>query len=223
MAFCLPRSLNAASRFFLSALGGGESELYVLGIQSGNRRTIPALDNLGVISPLWSPNGSKIAVATTNGTFIHPAILDVGSGQMQVVIERNLALPGTRQFFEWLDDDTLACELTPDNMPTLMARYRQARRGSQHQGLVRACEPADKRTGVVDTPSRTGPIIEVECRTCDRAGSYVRVELIKKPGASITFARIRHMSALGCDRLMDADGDRCRTRFPCLGPIAPSS
>jgi hypothetical protein len=62
------------------------------------------------------------------------------------------------------------------------------------------------------------PVIDVECRTCGRAGSYVRAELIKKHGASVTFARLRRMSALGCDRLVDADGDRCGTRFPCLQP-----
>ncbi|NKM48769.1 hypothetical protein ELI49_30910 (plasmid) [Rhizobium ruizarguesonis] len=67
------------------------------------------------------------------------------------------------------------------------------------------------------------PIIEVECRACGRAGSYLRAELIKKHGAGITFARLRRMSALGCDRLMDADGDRCGTWFPRLGPTSPSS
>lgn len=60
------------------------------------------------------------------------------------------------------------------------------------------------------------PIIEVECRACGRAGSYVRTELVKKHGASVTFGRLRRMSALGCDRLVDAAGDQCGTRFPCL-------
>ena len=60
------------------------------------------------------------------------------------------------------------------------------------------------------------PIIEVECRACGRAGSYVRTELVKKHGASVTFSRLRRMSALGCDRLVDAAGDRCGTTFPCL-------
>ena len=66
------------------------------------------------------------------------------------------------------------------------------------------------------------PIIEVECRACGRTGSYVRTELIKKHGASVTFARLRRMSALGCDRLVDATGDRCGTRFPCLRQTVPS-
>jgi len=60
------------------------------------------------------------------------------------------------------------------------------------------------------------PIIEVECRACDRRGSYERAALVKQHGASMTFVRLRRMSALGCDRLVDAAGDRCGTRFPCL-------
>ncbi|MBB5256844.1 hypothetical protein DB728_20340 [Rhizobium leguminosarum bv. viciae USDA 2370] len=60
------------------------------------------------------------------------------------------------------------------------------------------------------------PIIEVECRACGHSGSYVRAELVKKHGASVTFARLRRMSALGCDRLLGVDGDKCGTAFPCL-------
>ncbi|EJC80244.1 hypothetical protein Rleg4DRAFT_1864 [Rhizobium leguminosarum bv. trifolii WSM2297] len=66
------------------------------------------------------------------------------------------------------------------------------------------------------------PIIEVECRACNRSGTYIRAELIKKHGASVTFARLRRMSALGCDRLVAADGDHCGTRFPCLHPTGSS-
>lgn len=36
-----------------------------------------------------------------------------------MLIERNLELPGTRHFFRWLDNNTLACELTSGNTPTL--------------------------------------------------------------------------------------------------------
>ena len=60
------------------------------------------------------------------------------------------------------------------------------------------------------------PEIEVLCDICRRKGSYKRAELVKKHGASLTFARLRRMSALGCERLVDPEGDRCGTRFPCL-------
>jgi hypothetical protein len=61
------------------------------------------------------------------------------------------------------------------------------------------------------------PVLDVKCRTCGRAGSYDRAEIVKKHGASISFARLRRMSAMGCERLNHVDGDRCGTWFPCLG------
>lgn len=60
------------------------------------------------------------------------------------------------------------------------------------------------------------PMISVECRLCGRKGTFDRAVLVKKHGASITFARLRRMAAMGCDRLVSEDGDRCGARFPCL-------
>jgi hypothetical protein len=60
------------------------------------------------------------------------------------------------------------------------------------------------------------PTIAVECGLCGRAGSFKRADLLRKHGASVTFAKLRRMAALGCDRLVDPEGDRCGTRFPCL-------
>jgi hypothetical protein len=60
------------------------------------------------------------------------------------------------------------------------------------------------------------PIIEVECRTCASHGALDRAAVVKKHGASITFGRLRRIAAMGCDRMVGEDGDRCGTRFPCL-------
>lgn len=119
LAFCLPRSLNKASRFFLEAIGGGEGQLHILDFQSGSHRKIPLTNGLGVLSPLWSPDGSMIAVGTTDGSFIHPAVVDAESGETRVLIERNLDLPGPRHLFHWIDQRTLAFEMTLGNRPTL--------------------------------------------------------------------------------------------------------
>ena len=59
-------------------------------------------------------------------------------------------------------------------------------------------------------------VIAVECSACGRSGQLDRATLIKKHGASVTFARLRRMAAMGCERLVSLDGDRCQTRFPCL-------
>ncbi|MCZ7454372.1 hypothetical protein O8B42_15180 [Agrobacterium rhizogenes] len=60
------------------------------------------------------------------------------------------------------------------------------------------------------------PLIEVECRLCGRKGTLDRAALVRKHGAAVTFARLRRMAAMGCERLVSEDGDRCGTRFPCL-------
>jgi hypothetical protein len=59
-------------------------------------------------------------------------------------------------------------------------------------------------------------VITVECSACGRSGHLARATLIKKHGAGVTVARLRRIAAMGCDRLVSLDGDRCETRFPCL-------
>lgn len=60
------------------------------------------------------------------------------------------------------------------------------------------------------------PVIAVECRTCGRQGTLDRTALVKKHKASVTFGRLRRMAAMGCERLVSEEEDRCGTRFPCL-------
>ncbi|TNM60295.1 hypothetical protein FHP24_26215 [Aliirhizobium smilacinae] len=67
------------------------------------------------------------------------------------------------------------------------------------------------------------PIITIECRSCGRSDGLERKVLVRKHGAEMTFARLRRMAAMGCDRLVTVDGDQCHTRFPCLEPSSQSS
>nr|WP_246691050.1 hypothetical protein [Neorhizobium alkalisoli] len=60
------------------------------------------------------------------------------------------------------------------------------------------------------------PIIEVECRRCDRRDSLERKSLVKQFGAGASFATLRRRFAMGCERMCHPDGDLCGTRFPCL-------
>jgi hypothetical protein len=66
------------------------------------------------------------------------------------------------------------------------------------------------------------PIIRIECLRCGREGALIRADIVKKHGANVTFARLRRMAAMGCDRIVGEDGDRCETRFPCLLPSTDS-
>ncbi|MAY63081.1 MAG: hypothetical protein CML29_12790 [Rhizobiales bacterium] len=60
-----------------------------------------------------------IAVAASDGLSLRPAVVDVDSGAMRILAERNLTLPGTRTFFHWIDDAAIACDVTVGNRPTL--------------------------------------------------------------------------------------------------------
>ncbi|OCW57981.1 hypothetical protein AWJ14_04135 [Hoeflea olei] len=195
LAFCLPKSLQEASRFFLDAIGGGEGELVILDLASGSHRTIPVPAGLGTLSPLWSPDGSMIAVAVTDGSFIHPAIVHAETGETTILVERNLDLPGTRHFFQWLDDRTLACDLTLGNRPTLwldvekrgavasIAAWRKAWGGRETTASrLTSAQPAvqwgvsdiatiDVHTGACRIFARDGELPEALRRFADREGA----------------------------------------------------
>lgn len=61
-----------------------------------------------------------------------------------------------------------------------------------------------------------GSTINVECKPCQRHATFERKALVKQFGASVTFKELRRRLSLGCDKMVDPDGDKCSTRFPCL-------
>tara|TARA_B100000378_G_scaffold274912_1_gene270083 strand:- start:906 stop:2582 length:1677 start_codon:yes stop_codon:yes gene_type:complete len=180
LAFCLPGSRAESARFFLDAIGGGEGELYIVDLATSHIRRLPALDDLGVLSPVWSPDGTRIALAVTDGISLRPAVIDVESGAMRVVSERNLTLPGTRTFFHWLDDAALACEITVGDRPTLwmdiekrgamasIANWRKAWSGRAPTASPLSSDQPDpvlEETALCLLDIETG-----RCETFDRAG-----------------------------------------------------
>lgn len=60
------------------------------------------------------------------------------------------------------------------------------------------------------------PQIEIVCKACGRSGVHVRKKLVSKHGADLTLARLRRMSAIGCDRIVSSRGDTCAITFPSL-------
>jgi hypothetical protein len=81
-----------------------------------------------------------------------------------------------------------------------------------------ALEPDEPTVFDVATTLRDVKVsmITIECRACGRSDAIERRILVRKHGADMSFARLRRMAAMGCDRLMSDEGDRCQTRFPCL-------
>nr|WP_145641544.1 hypothetical protein [Neorhizobium alkalisoli] len=59
-------------------------------------------------------------------------------------------------------------------------------------------------------------VIVLECSYCDRRDSFERKVLVTQFGATACLAKLRRRLAMGCDRMVGPDGDRCGTRFPGL-------
>jgi len=68
------------------------------------------------------------------------------------------------------------------------------------------------------------PMIKVECRACARSGEFDRQAHVKQYGASLSFQQLRRRVAMGCPKMISADGiDRCQTLFPDLNEDEVSS
>lgn len=72
-------------------------------------------------------------------------------------------------------------------------------------------------SGLLTLREFRSPVITAECRACDRYVELDRKMLVRQYGASIRFVELRRRLAIGCEKMICADGeDRCQTRFPCL-------
>lgn len=56
-------------------------------------------------------------------------------------------------------------------------------------------------------------VIVLECALCDRRDGFERKVLVQQFGAAACLAKLRRRLAMGCERMADPDGDKCRTRF----------
>jgi hypothetical protein len=61
-----------------------------------------------------------------------------------------------------------------------------------------------------------GIAIVLECSLCDRRDIFERKVLMAQFGAGACLAKLRRRLAMGCERMVGPEGDRCQTRFPCL-------
>ncbi|WP_081525674.1 hypothetical protein [Rhizobium sp. CCGE 510] len=60
------------------------------------------------------------------------------------------------------------------------------------------------------------PMVELTCRSCDRHCSHERKLLVRTFGAGASLAEIRRRMAMGCERMLTPEGDRCGAHFPSL-------
>ncbi len=61
-----------------------------------------------------------------------------------------------------------------------------------------------------------GAVIVLECAACQRRDSFERKVLVAQFGAGACLAKLRRRLAMGCERMVGPEGDRCQTRFPAL-------
>ncbi|UUX49990.1 prolyl oligopeptidase family serine peptidase [Nisaea acidiphila] len=115
LAFSLHRGMKNAPRFGLGYFGGGaRGRIGIADLSSGEIDWIEAPQDLGLSCPLFSPCGTRIAVAGCNGDFVSPFVIDASSGNVDRLTDRNLRLTIGRDPFQWLGETELACELFAD-------------------------------------------------------------------------------------------------------------
>ena len=61
-------------------------------------------------------------------------------------------------------------------------------------------------------------VIVLECRFCNRSDGFERKSLVAQFGADACLAKLRRRLAMGCERMVGSEGDRCQTRFANLEP-----
>ena len=102
------------------------------------------------------------------------------------------------------------CALDPHHL-----RFSDLNQGAAHLGnFLRGLPVVSGRLETLR--DYRGATIDVECKPCQRHATFERKALVRQFGASVTFKELRRRLSLGCDKMVDADGDKCSTRFPCL-------
>lgn len=108
-------SRTANHRYCLAGLEGAHrAQLGLTEIDTGATTWISAPGGVALFSPKWSPDGNRLALIGTNGVFVSPYLLDVTSGEIARLADRNLALDIRTETFAWIGTGELAFELLPE-------------------------------------------------------------------------------------------------------------
>lgn len=102
---------HAAMAFMM---GMDRGQLHLIELDSGAVRRVPAPAGHGLASPLYSPDGQYIAVAVGSAEGIGVGVVDRQSLSVTFYMDRQLLVDPLRQPpFQWLNGDTLMCQLLP--------------------------------------------------------------------------------------------------------------
>lgn len=115
VAFALTGPMTSAPRFGVTFLIGRErSRLHVVDLPDGEPRALDS-GRWGLSSPVWSPDGTRIAAVATDGERLRACVVDCTSGAMTFPTERSLAGSWALSQLHWLSPDELMCRVLAED------------------------------------------------------------------------------------------------------------
>ena len=122
LAITIQRSLATGVRFGRPFLAGNDrGELLLADVVSGKVQPLAAGagQGLGFFAPVWSSDGTSIAVSMADAHSVRVMVINPVSGGRWSPTERNLSLPGGGPAYEWIGPKELLCALLPADMAPL--------------------------------------------------------------------------------------------------------
>jgi dipeptidyl aminopeptidase/acylaminoacyl peptidase len=99
-------------------MGADHADVWIVSTKGGTPKNLTRgeSDGSGFWSPVWSPDGKKLAMFSTRGGELRLWCCDLSSGQLYALTSRDAAYqrPGDRQPFVWLSNTEVACAVMPE-------------------------------------------------------------------------------------------------------------
>lgn len=83
---------------------------------------VPEPEGTGLFSPVWSPDGSRIAACLVDRSGAYPVIISAETGELTKLTERSLGLRPTYRPVEWLNATEIACDLLEEGQPPFLLK-----------------------------------------------------------------------------------------------------
>lgn len=83
---------------------------------------IPEPEGTGLFSPVWSPDGSRIAACLVDRAGAYPVIISAETGELTKLTERSLGLRPTYKPVEWLNATEITCDLLEEGQPPFVLK-----------------------------------------------------------------------------------------------------
>ncbi|TCW78748.1 hypothetical protein C5O80_31120 [Burkholderia sp. SRS-46] len=153
-------------------LGVDRARLCLIDLATRDVRRLSGPDECGLFSPTWSPCGTMIAAAATNGERIRPCVVDVASGQVRLLGDRDLDVYfSPTPSIHWISGLEIVCRLLPrgaridaisltrDTPELATAAWRQQREGQHATASALSVDVQYERSDIVCIDVATGAVI----------------------------------------------------------------